>query len=240
MSGNKPHTPEVDGVSAYPATGQQMQTPPAARQALARQFRRFFSHCIFVWALAPIFFMTGCHTMNDNTADNGRIEPPALTREVPLRFKRHNFGAYCFNTIGCNVIYNHRYQVEEAPEKVSPPPPSNPDYVQAWMGGEADIRNFPPPAQIRWKSLDGVVHEAQVDIGAIFKDELIWHKVPKADMFPFFEGPVAGAPDIFLEVNGRTINVYIGESIPTLTEQRPGHKDSDYRRDNFLAWTRTY
>ena len=172
------------------------------------------------------------------TATN-RIEPPALTKEVPLRFGGHDFGAYCFNTIGCNVIYNGRYQVKDAPDEVSPPPPS-PDYVQKWTGGELGIRNFPPPAEVRWKSLDGVAHEAKVDIGAIFKDELIWHKVPKADMADFYSGPFAGDPDILLEVNDRTINVYIAMMIPTLTEQRPGHKNSDYRNDHFLAWTHTY
>jgi hypothetical protein len=108
------------------------------------------------------------------------------------------------------------------------------------MGGELGIRNFPPPAQVRWKSLDGVAHEAQVDIGAIFKDELIWHKVPKADMRPFFMGPVAGTPSISLEVKDHTVNVYIGMFIPTWTEQEPGNKNSEFRYDNFLAWTHTY
>jgi len=203
-------------------------------------FHKPFSRSILPWALAPIFLMTGCHAMNNSplTATN-RIEPPALTKEVPLRFGGHDFGAYCFNTIGCNVIYNGRYQVKDAPDEVSPPPPS-PDYVQKWTGGELGIRNFPPPAEVRWKSLDGVAHEAKVDIGAIFKDELIWHKVPKADMADFYSGPFAGDPDILLEVNDRTINVYIAMMIPTLTEQRPGHKNSDYRNDHFLAWTHTY
>jgi len=247
MSGNQPETLGADGflnddVSSYPAAHQTPMQWQQPVQTKAMLFHKPFSRSILPWAFAPIFFITGCHAMNNPppTATD-RIEPPALTKEVPLRFKRHNFDAYCFNTIGCTVIYNGRYQVEDAPDKVSPPPPPSPDYAQKWMGGEADIRNFPPSAEVRWKSLDGVVHEAKVDIGAIFRDELIWHKVPKSDMPSYPKGwSGVGDPDIFLEVNNRTINVYIGALVPTLTEQRPGHKDSNYRKDNLLAWTHTY
>jgi len=230
---NEPQAPEKDGnVTYYSASEQQMRTYPAARKALS--LRR-----ILPWAFAPIFLITGCHAM-DNSPATSQIKPPALTKEVPLRFARHNFGVHCYNVTGCTVLYNGRYQRNDASDEVSRPPPSDPDYAQAWMGGELGIRNFPPPAQVRWKSLDGVAHEAQVDIGAIFKDELIWHKVPKSDMRPFFKGPVAGTPDISMEVNDRTINVYIGMTVPTLTEQIPGNKYSYGRHDNFLAWTHTY
>jgi len=246
MSGNEPETLGADGflndyVSSYPAahqTPRQWQQPVQTKAVL---FHKPFSRSILPWAFAPIFFITGCHAMNNPTATD-RIEPPALTKEVPLRFGAHAFAAYCFNTIGCNVIYNGRYQERNAPDKVSPPPPSSPDYVQDWTGGEVGIRNFPLPAEVRWKSLDGVAHEAKVDIGAIFKDQLIWHKVPKADM-AFYKDALSsgvGDPDIFLEVNDRTINVYIGAFIPMRNEQRAGHKDSNYRQDNLLAWTHTY
>jgi hypothetical protein len=215
--------------------------PERPERSSARFFHRPFSGSILPWAFAPIFLMTGCHAMNNTATATDRIEPPALTKEVPLRFGGHNFEAYCFNVIGCNVIYNGRYQRKNAPDEISAPPPS-PDYVQHWMGGEAGIRNFPPPAEVRWKSLDGVAHEAKVDISVIFKDELIWHKVPKTDMAFYKDALLSGTgdPDIFLEVNDRTINVYIGAFIPMRNEQRPGHKDSNYRQDNFLAWTHTY
>ena len=88
--------------------------------------------------------------------------------------------------------------------------------------------------------MDGVQHKASIDMAAIFKDELIWHKVPKADMADFYRGPVAGAPSIFLEVDDHTINVYSRMFIPTRTEQIPGNKYSNARDDLFLVWTRTY
>jgi hypothetical protein len=180
--------------------------------------------------------MTGCHPAMLTQPE--KIQPPPETLAVPLRFGRHNFASHCYNTIGCTLIYNGRYQREDGPDRVTPPPPE--DLSRAWNSVEIGIDNFPPPAEIRWKSLDGVQHEAKVDMAAIFKSELIWHKVPKADMADFYRGPVAGSPDIFLEVNDRTVNVYMKMLVPTRTEQVPGNKYSFGRDDLFLVWTRAY
>jgi len=157
----------------------------------------------------------------------------------PSSFQAAQFEAQCYDTIGCSVAYNGRYQVQKGADEVSPPKPAG-DNRKAWGSTELGIRNFPAPAEVRWKSKDGSAHEAQVDIARIFKDELIWHKVPKAEMADFYEGPVAGAPDIYLEVDDRTINVYTAMFIPTRNEQIPGNKDSDFRKDIFLVWSKTY
>jgi hypothetical protein len=90
--------------------------------------------------------------------------------------------------------------------------------------------------------LDGVSHEADIDIGAIFKDELVRYSVAN-DEIPegAFPGPgPATDPSIFLEVNDRTINVFTRSFIPTKKEQIPGNKYSDSRQDLILVWTRTY
>jgi hypothetical protein len=191
-----------------------------------------------------ISLSTGC--VSAMPIENGRkIEPPAQTLEAPLRFKRHNFQAFCYNAKGCHILYNdHDFSppgVENDPDGyVSPPPPGS-DYRQAWLGtAYVDIPNFPGPVEVRWKSLDGQPHEASVDLAEIFKDELVWHRVAKEDMAHFFEGPVAGSPDIFLEVNDRTINVYMTMFIPTRKEQVEGNRYSAFRNDIILVWTRTY
>jgi hypothetical protein len=180
--------------------------------------------------------MTGCRpAMSDQAA---AIQPPAPTHEVPLHFARHNFEALCFNAIGCKVAYAGRNQVNDAPDKVAPPPPAKLDEI---LGpGEAAIRNFPPAAAITWKSMDGVEHEAKVDLAAIFKEQLVWHNVRKEDMADFYRGPVAGDPYIYLTVNDRTISVYMKMLIPTKNEQIPGNKYSDARDDVFLVWTKSY
>jgi hypothetical protein len=184
--------------------------------------------------------MTGCRpAMSDPTnAISPTIQPPAPTHQVPLHFVLHDFEALCFNTIGCKVVYAGRYQVNDPPDKISPPPPA--DLEQLWGPGEAGIRNFPPPAEVSWKSLDGVAHEAKVDFAELFKEQLIWHNVPKPDMADFYKGPVAGDPNIYLEVNDRTISVYTTMLIPTKTQQNPSDKDSYDRTDLFLVWTHSY
>lgn len=192
--------------------------------------------CVLPTLVIAAALMTGCHPAMSIQPE--KIQPPPETLAVPLRFGRHNFASHCYNTIGCMVIYNGRYQQEDGPDEVTPPPPK--DLNRAWNSAEVDIDNFPPPAEVRWKSLDGVQHETKVDMASIFKDELIWHKVPKGDMADFYRGPVAGDPTIFLEVNDHTINVYMKMLVPTRTEQIPGNKHSFGRDDMFLIWTCAY
>ncbi|MEW9625561.1 hypothetical protein [Rhodanobacter geophilus] len=168
------------------------------------------------------------------------IQPPPETLAVPLRFARHNFEAFCYSTLSCRVIYNDHDFTRDAADKPSPPPPS-PDYKSAWPGVlYVGIDNFPAPAKVQWTSLDGVRHATEVDLAKVFKDQLIWHKVPKSDMADFYSGSVAGEPNIYLEVKDRTINVYMEMLIPTKSEQIPGNKLSYGRDDLFLVWTHIY
>lgn len=189
---------------------------------------------------APLF--AGCQPAMSIQAGT-RMTPPPETTAVPLRFARHDFSALCYNTLTCSVIYDQAEHVRvssDEPDKPSGPPDSA-DYKEHWgFASYLGIRNFSPPAEVRWTSLDGQMHEAQVDFATIFKDELTWHKVPKQDMADFYEGPVAGSPSIFLEVNDRAIYIYITMLIPTKSEQIPGNKNSFFRNDLFLVWTRTY
>lgn len=165
-------------------------------------------------------------------------EQHAAPNKFPLRFKIHSFGVHCYNTIRCRVIYN-----DFGFNRINPSgPPPSPDYREHWpMASNIDINNFPPPAEVQWTSLDGTAHEAKVDIGAIFKDERVLYKVPNLDipdgMYP--QGLILN-PGILLEVNDRTINVYMKALVDTKTEQIPGNKYSYGRADVMLAWTNTY
>ncbi|MGN6282700.1 hypothetical protein [Frateuria sp.] len=188
-----------------------------------------------------LFALTGCLTaMAFPSETSTRHLAP---NHFPLKFKRHDFRAYCYNTIGCEVIYaDNNFTRLRSGDVVSPPPPS-PDYREKWgFASYGGIPNFPPPAHVRWKSRDGVPHEADVDIGAIFKDELVRYSVANEEIREgAFPGPgPATDPSIFLEVNDRTINVFTKAFIPTKKEQIPGNKYSDSREDLILAWTRTY
>lgn len=154
----------------------------------------------------------------------------------PLTFKEHEFVAYCYNTLRCRIIYNSANFTLGSEELSSGAPPSL-DYKKNWNASYAGIRNFPPPADVRWTSLDGTTHEAKIDIGEIFKDERVLHNVPESD---YVQGSFGGTAGIFLEVNDRTINVYMEAFIATKTEQIPGNKHSYGRTDLILAWSHTY
>lgn len=197
------------------------------------------SHRVTLLIAVSILSMTGCHPAMSTHA-NTRIEPPAQTLAVPLRFKLHNFDVHCYNTLRCSVIYDNN---DFARPYLNTPTeaPAVSDYQKHWgTASYLGIKNFPAPASVRWTSKDGEAHEATVDIGAIFKDELIWHNVSKLDMADFYAGPVAGDPDVFLAVNDHTVSVYMAMFIPTKTEKIPGNKDSNFRKDVILAWSHIY
>ena len=182
------------------------------------------------------FVMTGCHaTMSTSTT--GENDPAATSLMFPLRFYSHDFAVHCYNTLRCKVIYSNFDFNRGDAETPSPAPPSG-DYRKHWKyAGYAGIANFPPPAEVQWSSLDGVAHAAKVDIGAIFKDQRALYNVPDSEIPDKSWGQ---EPNIYLEVNDRTINVYMRSIIATKSEQIPGNKYSHRRDDVILAWTHTY
>lgn len=206
-------TPLRDDVSRDATTA----APVDSHACVDRQSRRRL--------LATAFFaltLTGGHCAMSATP-----EPTPRKTTWPLRFKVHDFAVHCYNTRDCKVIYNHHNFTLLTENKPSPPPRSA-NYKDDWgLASYIGVRNFPQPAQITWISLDGAAHEAAVDIGAIFKDERVLHKVPEAEIPDgAFVGP-ACEPNIYLEVNDRTISVYMMMMVPTKTEQIPGNKYSD-------------
>lgn len=183
---------------------------------------------------------TGCQSlMSTSSPASGSTKAPNV---FPLTFKEHNFAAHCYNTIGCRVIYDNHdfspYAKGGDPDVYHTPPPPSVDYKSYWgPASYIGVRNFPSPAQVRWTSLDGKAHEARIDIGEIFKDERVLHNVPESD---YAVGSFDGSPSIFLEVNDRTISVYMEAAVATKTEQIPGNKHSYGRADLILAWSHTY
>jgi hypothetical protein len=188
-------------------------------------------------AATMLLLMTGCHPAMSTKSDSSSADH-AEPSMFPLLFVDHDFQAFCYNTLRCHVVYNNfNFTPYKADQEPSPAPPSA-DYRDHWpFASYLGIRNFPPPAEVKWTSLDGVEHVAQVDIGAIFKDERVLYRVPDSEIPDRSWG---GEPGILLEVNDRTISVYMKAFIATKTEQIPGNKNSDFRDDVILAWTHTY
>ena len=158
--------------------------------------------------------------------------------EWPLRFERHSFSARCYDTLECEVMYD---EVRHGDAKPSPPASTyGTNYLEGWMGGHGGITNFPPPAEVFWTSKDGTKLRAEIDIAGIFSDELVRHFVPREEVSDLPDGRNESPPSILLEVNDRTIRVYMKASVPTKHFQTPGNRHSTSRRDLVLVRTYTY
>lgn len=180
-------------------------------------------------------------TMTTATAkpSNVPIEP---ARQWPLKFKKHSFEIYSYDTYGCKVWYADTWQAMDDETKLKRSSDRyGPNYQKNWGGGHSGIRNFPLPAEIAWRSKDGQSHQARIDIGELFKDEVILHNVPREEMADVPYGKYQHDPDIIMEVNDRTIRVYMRAMI--FLKQRvevAGHLRADFRNDLILVKTYTY
>jgi hypothetical protein len=154
----------------------------------------------------------------------------------PMRFRTHSFSAHCYDTLSCHVVYDGVHQ--RLNDKPSPPSSKyGPGYLDHLSGGHLGIRNFPPPAMVNWRSRDGATHSAEIDIGRIFRDGLIRHFVPREELAETPNGRPVNDPTILLEVNDRTIRVYMRAYLPTVHVQEQGNPRSRFRDDLVLAET---
>jgi len=168
----------------------------------------------------------------------GPARPDNTVADWPLKFVQHNFGVRSYSTYGCIVDYNGFRHLSEPDDKLKPALADvHPDALRNASVGYLGVMNFPVPAHVRWRSKDGVPHEATVDIGEIFKDQLILHEVPRKDIR---EGVSIGNPDVLLVVDNRTIQVYMRAFIPTKEPQIEGNPRSTHRDDWVLAWSKSY
>lgn len=188
--------------------------------------------------LSLLVFLPGCTlAMNDSNLAQHRVDGNLL----PLRFVRHNFEAKTYNTKKCSVLYDNHEFTPQAIDTPTGHPPSA-DYRDHWnYAFYLGVRNFPGPVRVAWTSKDGTDHTATVDLGQIFKDERVLNNVPDDEFVPdMYPQGLFLDPSIYLEVNDRTISVYMRALIPTRHRQMPGDEYSDARDDLVLAWTHTY
>lgn len=91
--------------------------------------------------------------------------------------------------------------------------------------------------------MDGDRHATSIDLDTMFKDRLILHSVARDEVKePWLETKSIDpeAPDILVEVNDRTVSVYMRAFVATEVEQIHGNPRSHFRDDLILAWTHGY
>ena len=171
-----------------------------------------------------------------NTTSPSRSMP---VKQWPLKFKSHSFGAYCYDTRACTIHYANFEHGSEEPS--TPSATYGPGYLDHLDGGHIGIRNFPAPAKVSWVSKDGQAHTAEIDMGELFADEVIRHNVKRDEMSDVVDGEYKSEPAILLEVNDRTIRVYMRAMI--FLKKRvevAGHLRGDFKDELILVKTYTF
>ncbi|QDE40916.1 hypothetical protein FIV34_17705 [Luteibacter pinisoli] len=170
----------------------------------------------------------------------------------PIRFHEHTFSAKRFNTLTCSFLYNN-YQfgtqkkdwTGQILERPSGPPPE--DRSVLWNSGHIIVakggRTFPGPVELDWTSLDNTRLQASVDLDALFKDRLVLHNVSREGVKETWLKTLSiepVVPTVLVELNDRTVSVYMRAIIATNEERAPGDPDTRLRFEPVLAWTHTY
>jgi hypothetical protein len=226
----------------WPLGLQDARMTRATRRVLSMLSPRNRRNAVAFAIAASMQMLSGCHpAMTSPVSHNASAQavdhtPSGTVADWPLRFKRHLFGAVCFDTRGCAILYDGRDHgtAADTPSASSIPSQRRDALMIARYG---DLANFPAPAQLRWRTQDGSELTAEVDLAGIFGDGLIRHNVPREDIA---EGVSMGFTHVLIEVNDRTVNVYTRTLIPTKREQVPGNKHSQFRDDLIKVYSRSY
>jgi hypothetical protein len=182
-----------------------------------------------------------------------RLAGPLYGKEPwPIRFYTHSFSAACFNTLACSFLYNN-YQfgtqkkdwTGQVFERPSGPPPD--DRRVLWSRENIitpkNGKTFPGPVELAWTSLDNTQFQVSVDLDFLFKDRMVLHNVSREQVKETWlrslsREPVT--PAILVELDDRTVSVYMKALIATEKEQVPGDPYTQKRIDPVLAWKHTY
>ncbi|MDL9998356.1 hypothetical protein QTI24_07090 [Variovorax sp. J22P240] len=171
------------------------------------------------------------------TPASGKGSSANVVADWPLRFTGHWFDASCYSTYGCKVKYGNYRRIDNEDELKLSSASIGAKYPNNLSAGYGPIRNFPPPAIVTWRSKDGTPLHAEIDMAEIFKDQLIRHNLKREEVSTNASGIT---PGIILEVNNRTINVYMRAHISSKELQVPGNRYSDFRNDLIKAFSQTY
>lgn len=175
------------------------------------------------------------------TASNDTYPPPGhfpptknRLQDGPFRFWRHNFGAACFSTWGCRVTYGP-YQVLDQPESRRFAPAA-PGYLTLLSGTYVGLQNFAGPVMLDWRAEDTTPLHYEIDFNRLFADGLVRHNVPEHEIDPKASVP---DPDLVVEVNNRTVRVYMKAFIPLKAPRDPDNRYTNAVDENVLVFEKT-
>lgn len=155
-------------------------------------------------------------------------------KDGPFRFWQHNFGAYCFSAWGCRVAYGPYLVVDQPETRFFEP--ARPGYLSLLRGGYIGISNFAGPVSLDWRAADRTPLHYELDLARVFADGLIRHDTPLALINPDASVP---DPDIVVEINDRTVRVYMRAFISLKAPIDPSNPYTNAVDDNVLVFEKT-
>jgi hypothetical protein len=179
---------------------------------------------------AAMTVASGCHSGIKSWHMKSKIENGVL--KIP--FYDHSFGARCFDTLRCRVLYGNAYIVNSG----SPSGPFTGRDRQNLSGGWANLE-FPSVARVTWTSKDGTNHDEKIDLGEIFRSGMVRY-APDLDVNDVHLSVPPSAPDIILVVEDRSIHVYMKAWIWLLHPTDPTNKFSNLRTDAVIAYSQRF
>jgi hypothetical protein len=174
----------------------------------------------------------------------GKLFKKRVPREPwPLRFDRFSFDARCYNTLECSVIFINQQHISQRNRFSSSGEPRSPDWKDDWTAGFAIMPSdvFSPIIEIWWTAMDGVARSTKLNFEKIFPDRLVLHNAQEHEVKDGWGlDDRSRRVEILLEVNDRTINVYMRGLVELKQPRDPAVRNSDSLRDLKLAWTKTF
>jgi hypothetical protein len=179
---------------------------------------------------AAMTVTSGCHSGIKSWHMKSKIENGVL--KIP--FYDHSFGARCFDTLRCRVLYGNAYIVNSG----SPSGPFTASDRHNLSGGWGNL-DFPSVARVMWTSKDGENHDEKIDLGEIFHSRVVRY-APDLDVNEVNLRVPPSAPDIILVVEDRSIRVYMKAWISLLHPSDPTNELSNVRSDAIVAYSHNF
>lgn len=153
---------------------------------------------------------------------------------LKIPFHDHVFGARCYDTLRCRVLYDNAYIVKDD----GPRGPFTARDRDNLGGGWGNL-DFPSVARVNWVSKDGASHDEKIDLGEIFRSRMVRYaddlNVNDVDL-----GVPPSAPDITLVVEDRSIHVYMKAWVWLIRPRFPNRKNSDFRHDSVVVYSQKF
>ena len=179
---------------------------------------------------AAMTVTSGCHSGIKSWHMKSKIENGVL--KIP--FYDHSFGASCFDTLRCRVLYDNAYIVNSG----SPSGPFTERDRDNLSAGWGNLE-FPSVVRVSWTSKDGTDHDEKINLGEIFRSGMVRYP-DDLDVNDVKISVAPSGPDIILVVENRAIRVYMRAWIYLLRPRFPGREHSDFRHDPVVAYSQTF